>query len=184
MGWFCLNRNFSDWGKDGQCQQMGQSSPLLHFAHKMWPNLCPVGLALPFWPLSQLFLWPSNLLPGLWDLSPFTEPMIWHHVCHPHSPKGLQNSEWQWWWWCLVAQLYPIILQAHGLPGSSVYGNSQARILQWVAISSSREFPQPRNQTHISCIGRWVLYHWATWKITWEEWCITFVKNKNSKPHV
>ena len=39
----CLNRNFSDKGKDGQCQEMGQSSPLLHFAHKMWPNLCPVG---------------------------------------------------------------------------------------------------------------------------------------------
>ena len=41
--WFCLNRNFSDRGNDGQCQEMGQSSPLLHFAHKMWPNLRPVG---------------------------------------------------------------------------------------------------------------------------------------------
>ena len=47
----------------------------------------------------------------------------------------------------------------HGLPGSSVYGNSQARILKWVAISSSWGFPQPRDRTHISCIGRWVLYH-------------------------
>ena len=23
---------------------------------------------------------------------------------------------------------------------------------------------QPRDQTHISCIGKWILYHWATWE--------------------
>ena len=28
----------------------------------------------------------------------------------------------------------------------------QARILEWVAISSSRGFAQPREQTHVSCI--------------------------------
>ena len=46
--------------------------------------------------------------------------------------------------------------------GSSVLGILQARILEWVAISSSRESSQPRDQTHISCIGRWILYHWTT----------------------
>ena len=35
-------------------------------------------------------------------------------------------------------------------PGSSVLGISQARILEWVAISSSRGFFQPRNWTYIS----------------------------------
>ena len=39
-----------------------------------------------------------------------------------------------------------------------------SRILEWVAISSSRESSQPRDWTCISCIGRWILYHWATWK--------------------
>ena len=41
-----------------------------------------------------------------------------------------------------------------------------ARILEWVAISSSRGSSQPRDGTHIFCIGigRWVLYHWATWE--------------------
>ena len=48
------------------------------------------------------------------------------------------------------------------LPGSSVHGISQARILGWVAISSSMEYFWPRDQTHISCIDRWILYHWAT----------------------
>ena len=38
-----------------------------------------------------------------------------------------------------------------GPPGSSVHGIIQARILEWVAISSSRGSSQPRNWTHISC---------------------------------
>ena len=35
------------------------------------------------------------------------------------------------------------------LPGSSVHGISQARILEWVAISFSRGSSQPRDQTSI-----------------------------------
>ena len=53
------------------------------------------------------------------------------------------------------------------LPGSSVHGISQAKILEWVAISSSRGSSQSRDQTHIfciSCIGRWVLSHCAIWE--------------------
>ena len=38
-------------------------------------------------------------------------------------------------------------------PGSSVQGILQARILEWVAISSSRGSSQPRNQTHVSCLA-------------------------------
>ena len=37
------------------------------------------------------------------------------------------------------------------LPGSSVRGILQARIVEWVAIPFSRESSQPRNRTHISC---------------------------------
>ena len=43
------------------------------------------------------------------------------------------------------------------LPGSSVHGISQARILEWLAISSSRGSSQPRNATLVSCIGRKIL---------------------------
>ena len=49
--------------------------------------------------------------------------------------------------------------------GSSVHGIFQARILEYIAISSSRGSSQPRDRTHISCvscIGRRILYHWAT----------------------
>ena len=47
-------------------------------------------------------------------------------------------------------------------PGSSVHGISQARILEWVAISSSRGSSRPRDQTCVSCMGRQILYHWAS----------------------
>ena len=46
-----------------------------------------------------------------------------------------------------------------GPPGSSVHGISQAKILEWVAIFFSRGSSRPRDQTHISCIGKWVPFH-------------------------
>ena len=48
------------------------------------------------------------------------------------------------------------------LAASSVHGIFQARILEWVVISSSRGSSQPTDQTcvsYISCTGRQVLYH-------------------------
>ena len=48
-------------------------------------------------------------------------------------------------------------------PGSLVHGILQARILEWVAMPSSRGSSQPRDQTpvsYVSCICRQVLYHW------------------------
>ena len=44
-------------------------------------------------------------------------------------------------------------------PGSPVHGILQARILEWVAISSSRGCSPPRGQTHVSCISKQILYH-------------------------
>ena len=48
------------------------------------------------------------------------------------------------------------------LPGSSVHGISQARILEWVAVSFSRGSSWPRDRTYVSCItGRFFIV-WAT----------------------
>ena len=44
------------------------------------------------------------------------------------------------------------------LPGSSVHGILQARILEWVATPFSRGFSRTRDQTWVSCTGMWVLY--------------------------
>ena len=43
-----------------------------------------------------------------------------------------------------------------------VLGILQARILEYVAMPSSRGSSQPKDRIHvsyISCTGRWVLYH-------------------------
>ena len=50
------------------------------------------------------------------------------------------------------------------LPGSSVHGISQARTLEWNAISLSRGSFQHKDWNFISCLGRLILYHWATRK--------------------
>ena len=39
------------------------------------------------------------------------------------------------------------------LPGSSVHGILQARILEWVAIPSSRGSSQPKDPTQVSCLA-------------------------------
>ena len=46
--------------------------------------------------------------------------------------------------------------------GSSVHEISQARLLEWVVISLSRGSSWPSDRTRVSCIGRHVLYCWAT----------------------
>ena len=51
---------------------------------------------------------------------------------------------------------------AHQAPPSM--GFSRRRILEWVAISSSRGSSWSRDWTHISCIARNILCHWATWE--------------------
>ena len=53
---------------------------------------------------------------------------------------------------CLITQLCPTLCDPmdHGPPGSSVHGILQARILEWVAMPSSRGSSQPRDQTQVS----------------------------------
>ena len=55
------------------------------------------------------------------------------------TTKGERESE--------VAQSCPALCDPMdgSLPGSSVYGILQARILEWVAISFSRRYSQPKD---------------------------------------
>ena len=52
------------------------------------------------------------------------------------------------------------------IPGSSVHGVFQTRMLEWVAISYSRRSSQPRDRGHVSCIGRQIIYYCVTWEAT------------------
>ena len=76
--------------------------------------------------------------------------------------------------YCLVAKSYPVLRDPMdcNLPGSSVHWILQARILEWVAISSSRGSSQPKDQTHVSCIAGGFFTTDPPWKlprrfITW-----------------
>ena len=55
---------------------------------------------------------------------------------------------------CLVIQACSILFDPmdYSPPGSSVRGIFQARIVEWVAISSSRGSSQHRDGTHVSCV--------------------------------
>ena len=80
--------------------------------------------------------------------------------------------------YCLEKQTVKLIVCAHlflilchpmdcSLPSSSVHGISQARILEWVAISSFKTSSFPRDWTHIStspALAGEFFYHWATWE--------------------
>ena len=62
--------------------------------------------------------------------------------------------------WVRAQQHLSLWTQADcNLPDFSVHGIFQARILEWVAVSYSRVSSQSRDQTCVSCIGRWILYH-------------------------
>ena len=60
----------------------------------------------------------------------------------------------------LVAQ--PCLTLCNRLPGSSVHGIFQARILEWVAIPFSRGSSQARDKTQVSCIAGRFFTIWAT----------------------
>ena len=77
--------------------------------------------------------------PTSFSLSPFVQPILLR-------AKSLQSCP---------ALCDPM---DYSPPGSSVHGIFQARILEWIAISSSRGSSRPRDQTRVSCgsciIGR------------------------------
>ena len=85
----------------------------------------------------------------------------WENICKACIQKKTCTTEVK----VLAAQSCPTLCNPMNCspPASSARGILQARILEWVSISSSRGFAQPRVQTQvscISCIGRQVLYHW------------------------
>ena len=72
-----------------------------------------------------------------------------------------------------------------GLSGSSVHGVSQARILEWVARLFSRGSFQHRDQTHVSGIGRRILYTGgftlAKFSGPWVSQVCSFFKNSQNQ---
>ena len=78
---------------------------------------------------------------------------------------GVKESESE------VIQLCPTLWDTvdYSLPGSSIHGIFQARILEWVAISFSRGSSQPRDWTQVSHIRGRHCTVWATREVSVKE---------------
>ena len=128
----------------------------------LYPCLLFSGFLLLFFPLrltiaTSCFIWSSHT-----DF-----PLILKCACSflPWKSLRYEMTLKQNCCCCLVAKSCPslsVTPMDYSLPGSSVHGISQTRILAWVAISFSRGSSSLRGWTLVSCIGRQVLYHWAT----------------------
>ena len=74
--------------------------------------------------------------------------------------------------WCAQSCMSKSLrLMECSLPGSSIHGTFQTRILGWLAISCFRGSSQPRDWTwisYISCISRQILYLHDTALVTYE----------------
>ena len=104
------------------------------------------------------------------------------HVDNSFRFKGGKRKCWfylrkkQWWWLynvvtmltvvnvfnaikCMRARVLNLVWLFRDPMGSSVHEISQARIVQRVAISSTRGSSWPRDWTCFSCISRQILYH-------------------------
>ena len=111
----------------------------------------------PPWVL--LVLCPSKELSGLscWR---FRAPNLKGNISSAHNSLTSRSS-------CLVTRLWFTLCDPMDCrpPDSSVHGILQARILEWVSILFSRGSSRPRDQSCISCIGRWALcqesYLWS-----------------------
>ena len=124
---------------------------------------------------SWLSTWLWFLFPLLvfWTL---TTPVLWQHLA-----LCLPFPVWKVYFISEILQVpLMIMLSRFSLtlcnsrdcspPGSSVRGILQARIMEWVDVSASRGYSQPRDQicfSFVSCIGRWVLYHLRKPEICW-----------------
>ena len=106
-------------------------------AHNFFPGGYPVGVA----PLSVLECLLRNLIPA-WLC-------FLHRSFCVHAPSLSRV-----WLFVTLRDCIP--------PGSSVPGILQARILEWVAIPSSRGFSQPRVRTWVSCVAGRFFTIWAT----------------------
>ena len=90
--------------------------------------------------------------------APFKPMMVWLFYCLFPKELHLKRREEGALLYCISVSIYP--KNSH-LPGPSVHGILQARILKWVSILFSRGFSQPRDWTWVPCIAGRFSTVWA-----------------------
>ena len=103
-----------------------------------------------------------------WRPSPDTHLMDASHHCSLFQfPYQLQSTHQNLSFFCLLVkatQSCPTLCDPmdYNLPGSSVHGILQARMMEWVTIPFSMGSSWPRDQTQVSCAAGRFLTVWAT----------------------
>ena len=90
---------------------------------------------------------------------------VWITInCGKFWKRWEYQTTWPASWRRKVAQLCPTLCDPMdcSLPGSSLHGILQARVLEWIAISFSRGSSRPRDRTLVSCISGKHFNLWAT----------------------
>ena len=78
------------------------------------------------------------------------------------SYSSWHHDTWVWVTQSCLTLCDPKNPMDHSLPGSSVHGILQSRILKWIAIPFSRESSHPRDRTQVCCIAGKFFIIWAT----------------------
>ena len=130
------------------------------------PEPCPALLRLPGWgrlwlAFLHLCLDPSLHCCPIFCILPFNCQFL---LLRAETQRGVMAGHCHS---CVCAKSLPSCLTLCGPmdcipPGSSVHGALQARILEWVAMPSSRDLPNPGIEPvslTSTCLGRRVLYH-------------------------
>ena len=92
----------------------------------------------------------------------FTEPSCVFCVLKFFQCSGNKHTQWKSERWVSQSCLTLGDPVNCSLPGSSVHGILQARILEWVAILISRGSSRPRDRTQVFHIAGRFLTSWAT----------------------
>ena len=123
----------------------------------------------------------NNCDVSIYRTSPSPPGMAWQEKDPPQGhgdSTAFKLTTWPSSWYEILATWNPLCFSCHlvaklcmsdslqphmdcSLPDSSVHGISQARILEWVAISFPKGSSWPRDQTHISCIAGRFFTLWA-----------------------
>ena len=145
--------------------------------NKQGDNIQPWGAPFPIWnqsvvpcPVLTVASWPAYRFPQ--DAG----QMVWYYhlfqnfpqfiVIHTKTFRKRKLRMEQGIKTCSVTKSCPSLCNTMecSLLGYSVHGILQAGILECIALSFSRGSSQPGDWTWVSCIGKWIPYHWAIWE--------------------
>ena len=138
---------------------------LLHSECSVWISSIYLVKSLWYRPFSFMVPPPPIIAPHLIHQSKIQQQWLMKQT-KGYSTKASQFQPCC----CLVAKSCLTFFWPHvgcSLPGSSAHGISQARTLEWVAISFSRGSLWPRDWTQVSCTAGRFFPVWLLWLKSW-----------------